>query len=770
MKTTLLALLAFAFILGTGVEASAQCSSANYCGSYFSSWDLTDAYILTDDNGDILFGPTNCGQPWTTTGGRIRTGDAIIFMVEECQTYTWSMCGLPGNNFDAVMSLWSNSAVPQILCFNDDNCTFAGPSEITWKATFTGSVVLTVNNFYCDNLESPFDLTMTSTCGDPCLPNDACMDAITICCTPSGACPNTVIGTTIGATYDNVGFCGTNNSGPGAWYMVTATEDGTMEATTCTQYTNFDTKISVFEGTCPMLTCVGGNDDDMTLPCTNFQSRVRWCATAGTNYYILVHGFSSATGDFGLTLNCAPTPSTNDDIADATSLTLTCGGNDSDEFDNICATPDGPSPGEAQEGPYPTCVGTDGWCNFGTGVENDLWWCFVAPNAAGEVIVMAQGEEDFDTQLAVWRSGGSAPDATDCGTVGGDGSSSSKSKSSKSSSSKSKSSKSSSSKSKSSKSKSTKSSSSKSKSSKSSKKSSGSADATGGTLANNCNCTPDLTLMTEVGANDDGGLGFGSRVILRIPEDLNPGEKYWIQVDGFSGATGQGTLSIEHKPDNCIDCADAGLTEATVTVQTDQWGGETSWEFNDLDLGEQLGSAQGLASSAQNVSKFCVPNNHCFEFIIYDSFGDGLCGCYDQGYYGVSIVGGDEVGPVCWNGNGYCFSSGAASASHTLSGGLANCDGKTLEVAATAEIEMVAYPNPIQDWATLEYTVSTSDMVSVDLIGLSGENITNIYGGYADAGSSYKINLDATNFQSGIYFVQVSTSSEVAREKIVIIK
>ena len=62
---------------------------------------------------------------------------------------------------------------------------------------------------------------------------------------------------------------------------------------TCSSSSNFDTKISVFQGSCGVLTCVDGNDDDFSCSLNGLYSSVTWTATASEQYFVLVHGFSS---------------------------------------------------------------------------------------------------------------------------------------------------------------------------------------------------------------------------------------------------------------------------------------------------------------------------------------------------------------------------------------------------------------------------------------------------------------------------------------------
>ena len=93
---------------------------------------------------------------------------------------------------------------------------------------------------------------------------------------------------------------------PGVWYTVIG-NGRQLQATTCPSAdpaasATYDTKISVYCVGCSTLQCVKGNDDE--IGCSQiFRSNVTWCSTAGFEYHILVHGFSSQTGQFNLAVN-----------------------------------------------------------------------------------------------------------------------------------------------------------------------------------------------------------------------------------------------------------------------------------------------------------------------------------------------------------------------------------------------------------------------------------------------------------------------------------
>ncbi len=130
----------------------------------------------------------------------------------------------------------------------------------------------------------------------PTLTNDLVCNATAI------SCGQTLSGTTIGATLSGTGeglTCGITNTMPGVWYIVTG--DGqNMTASLCA--TSWDSKISVFSGSCSSLTCIGGNDD-VGPACASSSASYSWTSVIGVNYYILVHGYSTNSA-FNIALTC----------------------------------------------------------------------------------------------------------------------------------------------------------------------------------------------------------------------------------------------------------------------------------------------------------------------------------------------------------------------------------------------------------------------------------------------------------------------------------
>jgi len=168
--------------------------------------------------------------------------------------------------------------------------------------------------------------------------------------------------------------CGAANiTAPGLWYSIVG-DGSTITVSTCGTAT-FDTKISVYGGSCGNLSCIAGGDD--APGCADNSSEVSFPSFAGANYFVLVHAYEDQFGTFTLTTSCAPTCApveANDECANATII-----------------EPSGIGTCEPSSG--------DNSCAFATGVENppcdpfasivDIWYGFNTGEQTSFVVSLA---------------------------------------------------------------------------------------------------------------------------------------------------------------------------------------------------------------------------------------------------------------------------------------------------------------------------------------------------------------------------------------------
>ncbi len=218
------------------------------------------------------------------------------------QFVTVSLCD-GGTSYDSRLTVYDSCGGTEIVT-NDDSCGLQ--SEVSFVSDGTTTYYIAVEGF---NAAANGAFSLAITCTDVA-ENDECADAIAM------SCGETVIGSTEFATIDSGATdCGVGITSPGVWYTFTDTTGLLTNYTVslCDGGTAYDSKLTVYSGTdCAALTCVGDNDDSCGL-----QSEVAFQGDGSTTYYILVHGFGGATGEFSLNLTCEGVPPPNDMIANS---------------------------------------------------------------------------------------------------------------------------------------------------------------------------------------------------------------------------------------------------------------------------------------------------------------------------------------------------------------------------------------------------------------------------------------------------------------------
>lgn len=155
-----------------------------------------------------------------------------------------------------------------------------------------------------------------TTLDSPPVVNSVCSGALPI------ACGGSVEGDTQESFFLPGEHCGAAFiTAPGQWYTFTG-DGGTMTLSTCGQ-AEFDTKISVYSGTCNALVCTAGGDD--APGCADNSTEVTFQTTSGMTYFAFVHAYEGQTGVFTLSLECgtgcAPVPA-NDECSGASVLNV----------------------------------------------------------------------------------------------------------------------------------------------------------------------------------------------------------------------------------------------------------------------------------------------------------------------------------------------------------------------------------------------------------------------------------------------------------------
>lgn len=89
-------------------------------------------------------------------------------------------------------------------------------------------------------------------------------------------------------------------------------------------------------------------------------------------------------------------------------------------------------------------------------------------------------------------------------------------------------------------------------------------------------------------------------------------------------------------------------------------------------------------------------------------------------------------------------------------------------IAAGFELKQ-NYPNPFNPSTTIEYSLNQAAKVTLEVYNLLGEKMLTLVNGKQDAGS-HKVEFDAANLASGIYFYKLSADNVSATQKMILMK
>ncbi len=160
-------------------------------------------------------------------------------------------------------------------------------------------------------------------------------------------------GTTIGYTHEYDEVCPyTGSLAPDVVYSFTPATDVIVNASLCTPGTNtdYDTKLFVYENTCPDGGPFACNDDACSSPSADFVSEITGLAlTAGNTYYFVVDGYGGGSGNYTLAITEVPT--------------CDCPGGEVPEGEPNCGNPDTYNGGCNQTTPYDPATFTTVTCN-----------------------------------------------------------------------------------------------------------------------------------------------------------------------------------------------------------------------------------------------------------------------------------------------------------------------------------------------------------------------------------------------------------------------
>lgn len=227
------------------------------------------------------------------------------------------------------------------------------------------------------------------------------------------------------------------------------------------------------------------------------------------------------------------------------------------------------------------------------------------------------------------------------------------------------------------------------------------------------------------------------------------------------------TSATSWQGDICIDQLDIAVAPSApnvviptvrecrqVNIQFDNYPGETSWEIK--EEGQIIASGGGYDNQAPGssiVEEFCT-ESQCFEFTIYDSYGDGICCERGEGSYSIT----DLDGKVLASGGDFYKTQTIRVCGDVSEPIIAGQDWLDTD-------DILIFPNPSVTMVHIQLITKGED-VNINLMDMSGKMVRNEL--FETAKGMNLLKIDVNDLPAGAYILQMNRGDLSLSEKVLI--
>jgi hypothetical protein len=235
-----------------------------------------------------------------------------------------------------------------------------------------------------------------------------------------------------------------------------------------------------------------------------------------------------------------------------------------------------------------------------------------------------------------------------------------------------------------------------------------------------------------------------------------------FEID-YSGDMDESNNDID--PD--ISGSEESSTYVTLTVLTDDYPDETSWQLFDADgdvvastnvVGQAYGQAGDYSGQANtSIEIEWTLEAGCYTFSVYDAYGDGVNSSQWGGTDGLITLTDAASGNVffsIWDGfdiASVAFDAGALS---------------SIEDNQNTEISL--FPNPTQDNVNIYINSKSNEAVNIEVYNNLGKVVYNTQETLTQGANTINMNLD--NLLPGLYYVNTVVNGESNLKPLTIVK
>jgi len=255
------------------------------------------------------------------------------------------------------------------------------------------------------------------------------------------------------------------------------------------------------------------------------------------------------------------------------------------------------------------------------------------------------------------------------------------------------------------------------------------------------NLTYQLNSNSPVSVSWTGNISNGETALLDSPTlALNDGPNtLTATLDSPNGVPDE-SVNNNSVTKNVTNTLSYETTTVNLTLNTDDYGNETTWEFKD-ENGTVIDQGGPYNNNITVNESITVNSDICYSFTIFDNYGDGICCDFGTGSYTLTT----DDGSMIFDG------AGDFGAQETTNMSIKD----NLSISSFTVNDINIYPNPTSNFINVE---SNLDDLRYEIFDIKGKLIMKT--------SNETINL--SGLSNAIYFLKITDPNQQAVTKKII--
>ncbi|MUU79002.1 immunoglobulin-like domain-containing protein [Winogradskyella endarachnes] len=219
------------------------------------------------------------------------------------------------------------------------------------------------------------------------------------------------------------------------------------------------------------------------------------------------------------------------------------------------------------------------------------------------------------------------------------------------------------------------------------------------------------------------------------------GNSVQLRFNGVTGTTWQGDMAVDAVSLSTGGGSGTTCSDVSLSITLDNYPEETAWSLVNAS-GSTIASGGTYGSQADGstltIDVGCLDDG-CYDFVITDTYGDGICCSYGNGSYTLTN---SDTGAVLASGGSFTSSE---TTNFCLGSSSSNFGLNASVIEENPSQYFNVYPNPVKE------------TLMVDLVGYEAQTyeILNMLGQIVVKGR-YSSTIDVSRFENGVYILQLN--------------